>query len=82
MVKDLIEQGAGEKEGGVSYAEVEMDSPDIGDLAHRYTVCIYTQPSISHGRRLIILLPDYIDTDIDGLFPPRSPDGHTSCCCE
>lgn len=28
----------GEKEGGISYAEVEMDSPTIGDLPMRYVV--------------------------------------------
>lgn len=40
MLKEMVEQGVGEKEGGVSYAEIEADSPDIGDLAHRYTVRI------------------------------------------
>ena len=39
IVKDLIEsEGIGEKHGGVSYAEVEIDSPDIGDLPLRYLV--------------------------------------------
>ena len=39
ILKDLIERdGMGEKEGGVSYAEVEIDSPSIGDLAMRYIV--------------------------------------------
>lgn len=39
MIRELIERdGIGEKEGGVSYAEVEIDSPTIGDLAMRYIV--------------------------------------------
>ena len=28
----------GEKEGGVGFVEVEVDNPDVGDLAGRYTV--------------------------------------------
>lgn len=39
LLKELIEQDRiGEEEGGVSYAEVEIDSPDIGDLPMRYMV--------------------------------------------
>ena len=30
--------GVGEKEGGVGFAEVEIDSPVVGDLASRYIV--------------------------------------------
>lgn len=34
LVQELIEKdGVGEKEGGVSFVEVEMDSPDMGGLA-------------------------------------------------
>jgi len=39
VIRELIERdGIGEKEGGVSYAEVEIDSPTLGDLAMRYIV--------------------------------------------
>ncbi|KZF23316.1 hypothetical protein L228DRAFT_108164 [Xylona heveae TC161] len=39
MLKDLIErERVGEQEGGVHYAEVEIDSPTIGDLAMRYMI--------------------------------------------
>ena len=39
IIRELIEnEGIGEKEGGVSYAEVEIDSATIGDLAMRYLV--------------------------------------------
>lgn len=33
MIRELIEKdGVGEEEGGVSYVEVEMDSPDLGGV--------------------------------------------------
>ncbi|KAL8709930.1 MAG: hypothetical protein Q9220_005380 [cf. Caloplaca sp. 1 TL-2023] len=39
FLQNLIEhEGLGEKEGGVGYAEVEMDSPNIGSLAGQYFV--------------------------------------------
>lgn len=39
LIKDAIERETiGEKEGGIGYAEVEIDSPTIGDLAGRYMV--------------------------------------------
>jgi len=39
LVKSLIEdEGVGEKEGGVGYAEVEMDAVTIGDLQTRYMI--------------------------------------------
>lgn len=39
IIRDLVEnEGIGEKEGGISYAEVEIDSPTIGDLPMRYLV--------------------------------------------
>jgi hypothetical protein len=39
----LIEgQGVGEAQGGVGYAEVEMDAPTIGDLDVVYGVCELT----------------------------------------
>ncbi|KAI9872884.1 MAG: hypothetical protein M1830_001089, partial [Pleopsidium flavum] len=38
-IRELIERdGIGENEGGVSFAEVEIDSPTIGDLAMRYMI--------------------------------------------
>ncbi|KAK3696306.1 hypothetical protein LTR37_018042 [Vermiconidia calcicola] len=34
MIQELIERdGIGEEQGGVSFAEVEMDSPDLGGIA-------------------------------------------------
>ena len=43
IIKDAIErEGIGQKEGGVSYAEVEMDSPNIGSLATTYMVSART----------------------------------------
>lgn len=34
MIQELIEKdGVGEEQGGVSFVEVEMDSPDLGGLA-------------------------------------------------
>lgn len=34
MIQELIEkEGVGEEQGGVSFVEVEMDSPDLGGLA-------------------------------------------------
>lgn len=39
IIRDLIEtQGAGEEAGGVSFAEVEFDSPTIGEVAGRYAI--------------------------------------------
>ncbi|KAI9787020.1 MAG: hypothetical protein M1816_007773 [Peltula sp. TS41687] len=39
LIKGLIEQDrVGEKDGGVSYAEVELDSPTIADLPMRYVI--------------------------------------------
>lgn len=35
----MINEGqVGEKEGGVGFVEVEVDSPNIGDLPFRYAV--------------------------------------------
>lgn len=43
-MRELIENdGVGERGGGVAFAEIEMDAPNIGDLAGRYIVSwIYT----------------------------------------
>ena len=38
MVREMVERGVGKAEGGVGFAEVEIDSPNIGDLASRYMV--------------------------------------------
>lgn len=34
----LIEEGAGENKGGVGFAEVEFDSPTLGEVAGRYMI--------------------------------------------
>lgn len=42
----MIESGAGENQGGVGFAEVEFDSPTLGEVAGRYMVCEYfTMPA-------------------------------------
>ena len=39
LLKEMIENdGAGESAGGVNFAEVEFDSPDVGDLSTRYSI--------------------------------------------
>jgi len=39
LVRNLIEkEGAGENKGGVGFAEVEFDSPTLGEVAGRYMV--------------------------------------------
>ncbi|KAI4760474.1 hypothetical protein E4T52_00991 [Aureobasidium sp. EXF-3400] len=38
LLKELIKEGVGEAQGGVSYAEIELDSPTLGGLAMRYQV--------------------------------------------
>lgn len=38
LLKELINEGVGEAQGGVSYAEIELDSPTLGGLAMRYQV--------------------------------------------
>lgn len=41
LLKELIEdQGIGEKEGGIGYAEVELDAATIGDLGVTYMVML------------------------------------------
>jgi hypothetical protein len=40
LLKELIKEGVGEAQGGVSYAEIELDSPTLGGLAMRYQVSI------------------------------------------
>lgn len=39
LIRQLIEEeGAGEARGGVGYAEIEFDSPILGDVAGRYMI--------------------------------------------
>ncbi|KAL2356780.1 hypothetical protein BJ546DRAFT_1059326 [Cryomyces antarcticus] len=39
IIKELVEaDGIGESEGGIGYAEVELDAPTIGDLPMRYMI--------------------------------------------
>ncbi|KAG9583189.1 hypothetical protein KCU77_g12845, partial [Aureobasidium melanogenum] len=38
LLRELIKEGVGEAQGGVSYAEIELDSPTLGGLAMRYQV--------------------------------------------
>jgi thiol-disulfide isomerase/thioredoxin len=41
LVRSLIEEDkVGEKEGGVGFVEVELDSVLIGDIGMRYMVCL------------------------------------------
>ena len=43
LIRQLIEEeGAGEERGGVGYAEIELDSPTLGDVAGRY--CLPVSP--------------------------------------
>lgn len=37
----MIEGGAGENQGGVGFAEVEFDSPTLGEVTGRYMVRSY-----------------------------------------
>lgn len=41
LLKELIKDGVGEAQGGVSYAEIELDSPTLGGLAMRYQVAMF-----------------------------------------
>ncbi|KAF2753057.1 hypothetical protein EJ05DRAFT_480767 [Pseudovirgaria hyperparasitica] len=39
LIRELIEEhGVGESEGGIGFVEVEMDSPEIGDLPVQYMI--------------------------------------------
>jgi len=38
MIRDIVSSGAGSEHGGVSFAEVVLDSPTLGPLAMRYAV--------------------------------------------
>ena len=40
IVREAIENGVGEEQGGVGFAEVEFDAPGMGDLGMRYFVSI------------------------------------------
>jgi hypothetical protein len=43
LLKELINEGVGEAQGGISYAEIELDSPTLGGLALRYQVGLTRQ---------------------------------------
>jgi thiol-disulfide isomerase/thioredoxin len=38
LIQELIESGVGEAQGTVSFAEIQLDSPTLGDLGMRYQV--------------------------------------------
>lgn len=38
LVRQLVEEGVGEEQGGVGLAEIEFDSPNLGDVAGRYMI--------------------------------------------
>lgn len=38
LIKDALESGVGEAQGGVGFAEIEVDAPDAKDLGLRYFV--------------------------------------------
>jgi len=38
LIKDALESGVGEAQGGVGFAEVEVDAPDAKDVGLRYLV--------------------------------------------
>ena len=38
IVREAVEGGIGEEQGGVGFAEVEFDAPGMGDLGLRYYV--------------------------------------------
>ena len=43
LIRQLIEEeGAGEGTGGVGYAEIEFDSPTLGDVAGRYCLPVFS----------------------------------------
>ena len=50
-MREVIEEGAGENKGGVGFAEVEFDSPTVGEIAGRYFVCCCIR-ALSHADSL------------------------------
>jgi len=46
ILEELISSGVGEEEGGVSYAEIEYDSPDIMDSGLGMTYMITSMPTL------------------------------------
>lgn len=38
LLSDIVSSGVGEAEGGVGYAEIQLDSPTIGGLMMRYSI--------------------------------------------
>ena len=41
LVREAIDNGVGEQHGGVGFAEVHVDAPDIGNLGMKYFVCFF-----------------------------------------
>lgn len=46
ILEELISSGVGEEEGGVSFAEIEYDSPDIMDSGLGMTCMITSMPTL------------------------------------
>lgn len=46
MLQELIESGVGEKEGGVSFCEIEYDCPDIMSSGLGMTYMITSMPTL------------------------------------
>ena len=54
LIRQLIEEeGVGEERGGVGFAEIEFDSPTLGDVINRYMVRDHSKTSNGgrHGRQ-------------------------------
>lgn len=47
LIEELVKDGVGEAEGGVSFAEVQLDSPTIGGLMMRYSVSLFPNLDLS-----------------------------------
>ena len=78
MLKEMVEQGVGEKEGGVGYAEIEIDAPDIlGEIAHRYTVCwtCIACNTGADGLAQLLTRLDHLRANAHGFLTTGSTDG-------
>lgn len=63
----MIEEGVGENQGGVGFAEVEFDSPTLGEVANRYMVGLYkTLFDRGHPKKESIVLSR--DTDYEHTY--------------
>ncbi len=56
LIKEALDSGIGEAQGGVGFAEVEVDAPDAKDLGFRYLVgcdlIIQEEKELTEGGRL------------------------------